>query len=436
MAVLKEVPKRRLLRTWKEIAECLGVTVRSVERWEKQAGLPVYRQGGGRKARVFAYSDELQRWLEQSGMALREAGDATPPVHRRIWLRVTAGALAAAVVAAVVLWQTGIWPARVPHTWRFAGGRLVIEDAQHRLCWEKHLPPFDPSFELDTQDKVLIADIDGDGRPEVVVNYVPADVAEKGGSVMCFDYRGSLRWQYRYGVSKTFGNRTFAPTYRGNLLRAVRVHGAPRLLTVANHFIWYPSQVALLDPRTGRLLEEYWHPGAIYECILHDLDHDGQDEVLLGAINNPGEGLGHAALAVLKLPFSAAPRHAVPAGDPFPPATGGGELAYRLFPLPDTSRAAGMLPRMAKLAVDPHDRILVETTAPESSAIVYYLDFNLNVVEFRLSDNFAAVHERYYRQHLVDHHLSASETALLGKVVAFPAAPDGNSPELSRFWPF
>jgi hypothetical protein len=91
---------------------------------------------------------------------------------------------------------------------------------------------------------------------------------------------------------------------------------------------------------------------------------------------------------------------------------------------------------MASLAVDPHDRILVETTAPDSSAIVYYLDFSLNVVEFRLSDNFAAVHERYYRQHLLDHPLSATETALLGKVVAFPAAPDGNSPELSRFWPF
>jgi len=57
-------------------------------------------------------------------------------------------------------------------------------------------------------------------------------------------------------------------------------------------------------------------------------------------------------------------------------------------------------------------------------------------VEFRLSDNFAAVHEQYYRQHLLDHHLSAAETALLGKVAAFPAAPDGNSPELSRFWPF
>ena len=91
---------------------------------------------------------------------------------------------------------------------------------------------------------------------------------------------------------------------------------------------------------------------------------------------------------------------------------------------------------MATLALDPHDAPWWKLPHPQSSAIVYCPDFSLNVVEFHLSDNFAAVHERYHRQHLLDHPLSATETALLGKVVAFPAAPDGNSPELSRFWPF
>jgi len=49
---------RQTLQLWKEIAAFLGVTVRSVQRWEA-AGLPVYRQGDSAKARVFAYSDEL-----------------------------------------------------------------------------------------------------------------------------------------------------------------------------------------------------------------------------------------------------------------------------------------------------------------------------------------------------------------------------------------
>src|ERR1035438_3777932 len=89
-------------------------------------------------------------------MAWRDAtGDVALPARPR-WLRVGAAVVAAAAVAAIVLWQTGIWPARVPHAWRFAAGHLLIEDAHHRLCWEKHLPPLDPRLEAETQDKVLI----------------------------------------------------------------------------------------------------------------------------------------------------------------------------------------------------------------------------------------------------------------------------------------
>ncbi len=432
MAELKEIPKRKLLRTWKEIASCLGVTTRSAERWEKQAGLPVYRAGGGQKARVYAYSDELQQWLDQGGKALRDEGGSTASPTRWVWFRWPAIALAAATVLVSTLWYAGVWPARIPHSWRFVSGNLLIEDELHRLCWEKHLPRFDPASDS-SMDRVLIADIDGDGRVETLVNYIPENPTARGGSLMCFDHRGRLRWEHHYGVSKTFGDRTFAATYRGVLLRAVRVHGKPRLLTVANHVIWYPSQVALLDPQSGKLLEEYWHPGAIYQCVLHDLDHDGHEEVLLGAVNNPGEGLGHGALAVLKLPFTAAPH---PDDSSLTPLTGGGELAYRLFPLADTSRVAGVLPKLAALAVDPTDRILVETGGPDTTAIVYYLDLHLNVLEVRFSDNFAALHDRYYHQHLLDHPLSSAESALLRKVASFPAAPDGNSPQLARIWPF
>jgi hypothetical protein len=286
------------------------------------------------------------------------------------------------------------------------------------------------------EDKVTVVDVDGDGRKEVLLNYLPLNLDEAGGSLMCFDARGNLRWEYHYGSKKSFGQRTFSSSYVGRLLRPVQIAGKPYLLTVANHYVWYPSQVALLDPRTGRLVEEYWHPGALYNAILRDLNGDGQDEVILGGINNPGEGLGHAALAALTLPFSKAPRRVIQSDDPFPPLTGGGELNYALFPYPDVCRMHGMLPWIARLSIDQSRRILVETALPEAGGILYYLGFDFQVQECRFSDQFAPLHQRLFLQHLLDHPLSARETESLGKVVRFPAAPDGNSPNLKQFWGF
>ena len=119
----------------------------------------------------------------------------------------------------------------------------------------------------------------------------------------------------------------------------------------------------------------------------------------------------------------------------FPPLTGGGELAYALLPLPDVDKVMGLLPGPANFKID-GGRITVETPTPEQGGIVYSLDFNLHVIEYRFSDNFAALHRRLAVQNLLDHALTAEESQSLGKVVRFAAAPDGNSPALKRLWKF
>jgi hypothetical protein len=375
----------------------------------------------------------------------KEAVSAAGRSARQNWRWALLGAAVTLVTAVLTLWFTGVFPRRPePDGWKLEGSTLEgatlkILTARGDLFWEKNLPRFDLEYDTQVVDKVLVADIDGDGHKEVLVSFVPENPRE-GGSVLCFDGGGRLRWEHHLGGPKVFGHRTFEPAYRGRFMRRVRIAGRPYLLTVANHYLWYPAQVALLDPRTGRVVEEYWHPGAIYQCLLHDLDEDGEPEVLLGAINNPGTGLGHAALAVLKLPFSKgprvsnAPRRTNLANDPFPPLTGGGELAYALFPLADVSRVMGQLPTIVKLSVDAGHRILVETPLPENGGIAYYLDAHLRVVEFRCSDNLPYLHDRFFHQHLLDHRMNAAESAALGKLAYFPAAPDGNNPELERFW--
>ncbi|HQF88388.1 MAG TPA: hypothetical protein PLN26_14265 [Acidobacteriota bacterium] len=53
---------RRKLTSWKEIADHLGCTVRTAQRWERDSRLPVFRVTGEPGHRVFAFTDELDAW--------------------------------------------------------------------------------------------------------------------------------------------------------------------------------------------------------------------------------------------------------------------------------------------------------------------------------------------------------------------------------------
>src|SRR5215467_5555901 len=53
----------RKLSSWKEVAVYLGREVRTVQRWEKSAGLPIHRLLHAERGSVFAYTAELDRWL-------------------------------------------------------------------------------------------------------------------------------------------------------------------------------------------------------------------------------------------------------------------------------------------------------------------------------------------------------------------------------------
>jgi tetratricopeptide (TPR) repeat protein len=64
MPLVQEVraPNRRL-DSWKAIAAFFDRDERTVKRWEKERSLPVHRLPGGSRARVFAFTGELERWM-------------------------------------------------------------------------------------------------------------------------------------------------------------------------------------------------------------------------------------------------------------------------------------------------------------------------------------------------------------------------------------
>lgn len=54
----------RKLVSWKAIAEQLGCDERTAKRWEQERQMPVHRAPGGKRSNVFAFTGELDAWLQ------------------------------------------------------------------------------------------------------------------------------------------------------------------------------------------------------------------------------------------------------------------------------------------------------------------------------------------------------------------------------------
>ena len=53
------------LESWKEIAAYLRRGVRTVQRWERTEGLPVYRHHHDKRGTVYAFRHEINAWREK-----------------------------------------------------------------------------------------------------------------------------------------------------------------------------------------------------------------------------------------------------------------------------------------------------------------------------------------------------------------------------------
>src|SRR5262245_15797997 len=72
------------LDSWKAIASYLGRGVRSVQRWEREEGLPVHRLAHEKRGSVYAYRHEVDAWWESRRRSLSndvpDYGSATEAV--------------------------------------------------------------------------------------------------------------------------------------------------------------------------------------------------------------------------------------------------------------------------------------------------------------------------------------------------------------------
>jgi tetratricopeptide (TPR) repeat protein len=99
--------EKRLLHSWKEIADHLNCSLRTCHRWEQELGLPIHRLDGTPKARVFAYVDALDGWLAEK-LCSREVAAAKAEAllsRKKRWIIAIAGLAAAAAALSFFAWR-------------------------------------------------------------------------------------------------------------------------------------------------------------------------------------------------------------------------------------------------------------------------------------------------------------------------------------------
>ena len=417
------------LNGWKEIALHLGKGARTVQRWEKLYGLPVHRIGREGGEIVFAFRDEIDRWtaategqFKGNGAEAPDGeppdGEATPDDGARRAGRRLGGyrpALAIGTTAVVGLVALGWVFARFsgspaaprpsaagqPAAWRMANESLTVFDSSGAMLFEHRLGfalPNSASSDTwragDGPPPVLINDIDGDGRNEVLVKANAAERANR--RLYCLEADGRTRFVHQPTGTRLFGDDEYAEPWLVSRVFLTRgPGGSRRLWVVSTHNLWFPSVVQELDPQ-GAVRQEYWSNGFI--TLVAETSWNGRPVVLVGGTNNDFRA---ASLAVFP-PDSVT--GSAPAARPAYacrncPAGGPGEVF--LFPSLCATRRSGQA-GVLEAWVEHGDRIRV-TVMQASGATYYTLGPEGSVLGAEISREFQAQHVLLERQGVLDH---------------------------------
>jgi Tol biopolymer transport system component len=87
-----DAPLEDRLDSWKEIAAYLGRGIRTVQRWEREEGLPVHRLAHEKRGSIYARREELAAWWESRRLTVADASTAevagtpaAPRLERVTW---------------------------------------------------------------------------------------------------------------------------------------------------------------------------------------------------------------------------------------------------------------------------------------------------------------------------------------------------------------
>lgn len=395
------------LDSWKEIAAHIGRDVRTAIRWEHERGLPVHRLPGGRRGVVFAYRDEVDRWL----LSAAEAGGPVPPT-RPTWRRAVVLPSLAATALVLTLAFAALWASHQPSPGAPAGPRIDRLELEARavvaraedgsVAWRHELGDRTVPQSRANTPWFAIADVDGDGRAEVAAS-VPLDANGDGylDELYLFSGTGKVLWRQRLQDRLTFRAGTFGPPWATGHVAIYRVRGEARIAWGIGHHTWWPGILAVLDG-SGRRLGTFVHGGQIR--AVRAVETARGPLLLVGGISNAYRA---AFMAVLD-GSAVTGQGPVPFGSPFECAgcDKGRPLHYFVFPPSDISRASGAPYNFTRDLLPHGEQIEAYTRESDPGApmaeMIFRFSRDFHLLDARTADSWAA-HEAFEKAGKLDH---------------------------------
>lgn len=174
---------------------------------------------------------------------------------------------------------------------------LVTYNSVGQELWRKNLIgcpddtlPVYPNLDIGEARVAYVADVDGDGRNEILITGRAGGMIS-GGTLVCFEADGGLRWRHQMGnVGIKFGSLDFThePSWEIARVRSIRrtLNDKPQIFVSAQLVPSWPCKLVELDPTTGNEKGTFWHAGAMGRMLAADVDGDGVQELVVGGITN------------------------------------------------------------------------------------------------------------------------------------------------------
>jgi len=395
------------LSGWEEIGAYLRRSARTVQRWEKELGLPVRRVETKGGVVIYAEHGELDEWLRTRDPAERADEAVAPSVIElpQPRPRVAAGlsrsriAWAGGIVALASALSLLLWPreARMLSRIEIAGEILTAVDQHGAELWKHRFPTsLTPPGSEDPSTQALITDIDGDGQAEVLLTTHGRAMFER---FYCFNAHGKILFEEPPLSAKQYGEEIHSPPFLTRIMYPVpEASGRKAIWLASAHHLNFPSPVRKLDS-AGNLLGEYWSNGTV--MTLQTMTLNGRRVLLVGACNNE---LWGASLAVLDYDHPAGSAPAVNNNYRCKDCPAGTPLDFIVFPRMQLSRDTGSRPFVRRIVEQSHSEFTVEVWQGQRPArdghrtdamFQYSFDQSLRLLKAGWGDGYETIREIY-----------------------------------------